>query len=83
MPTYFIRKSTRASTSPYSGPTCATAGVTPGLHYESLEDAERDAAALSKCNPVGFDVVQTGKDMYDPERCSRWYGGDRWLPLVK
>ncbi len=53
---FFIHKSSRMAKSPYAGPTCERAGITPGKEYDSEEEAQIDAAKLSEMNPVGFVV---------------------------
>jgi hypothetical protein len=40
----------------YDGPTCIRAGIEGGRVYLCKLDAEADAKALSKVNPVGFIV---------------------------
>jgi hypothetical protein len=42
--------------SPYIGPACKNAGITPGKEYDTREEAQADADKLSKVNPVGFVV---------------------------
>lgn len=58
MSVYFITKASRLGDHPYYGPTCEAAGVEPAKWYESREEAEKDAAKLSACNPVGFVVKE-------------------------
>ena len=53
---WHIHKSSRMPGSPYSGPACAHACVTPGKVYDDKTEAEHDAAKLSDHNPVGFEV---------------------------
>ena len=57
MITYILRKVSRGGVTPYSGPTCILAGVTPGKVYASRFDAEVDQQQLNAYNPVGFSVV--------------------------
>ncbi len=54
---WYIIKNTRYSTHPYAGIACEKAGVEPGKMYTTREEAERDAAKLTKVNPVGFSVA--------------------------
>jgi len=49
----------------YTGPTCDHADVKPGKVYKRKADAVRDAGKLSKCNPVGFEVVPYRKASSD------------------
>jgi hypothetical protein len=53
---YYIRKASRDSSQPYTGPTCEQAGIEPGQWYETREKAEADAAKLAEHNGVGFKV---------------------------
>jgi hypothetical protein len=54
---YYIRKASRGTaTQPYTGPTCNSAGIEPGLWYATREEAEADAAKLAEHNAVGFKV---------------------------
>jgi hypothetical protein len=73
---YFIRKASRDSDTPYQGSTCDAAGVTAGQWYETIADAEIDAAKLSLFNAIGFDVVDAAAKI----RISRWFDGQRWEP---
>lgn len=59
---YIIRKTTRGGMTPYAGPTCARADVTPGVVYSDVQQANEDATKLSKVNPVGFEVVEMQED---------------------
>ena len=61
MPKYIINKSSRYTSEPYSGPTCAEAGVEEGKIYEEYDRAIYDAAKLTRCNPVGFRVLDLQK----------------------
>ena len=65
---YIITKATRSPAwasirNAYQGPACLQAGVTPGKVYNMLEDVQADAAALTRCNPVGFRVWKLGHMM--------------------
>lgn len=53
---YVIAKDSRNGLKPYSGPSCAKAGVTPGKVYDSVEAAQVDVDKLVAVNPVGFSV---------------------------
>ena len=53
---YCIRKASRDSSQPYTGPTCEQAGIEPGQWYETREEAEADAAKMTEHNAVGFKV---------------------------
>lgn len=53
---YFIHKSSRMAKSPYTGPACKNAGITPGKEYDTREEAQADADKLSEVNPAGFVV---------------------------
>lgn len=64
MDRYVIVKNTRAlprsyGQTNYQGVTLDAAGIGRGIvWYTNLDEAERDAALLSKSNPVGFHVVR-------------------------
>ena len=53
---YYVIKSSRVSYTPYQGPACERAGVSPGVYFVNLEDAQEAAQKLTEANPVGFDV---------------------------
>lgn len=53
---YYVIKSSRVSYTPYEGPACGRAGVSPGVYFVNLEDAQEAARKLTEANPVGFDV---------------------------
>lgn len=63
---YIIMKASRIPpgkaipASAYSGPSCRDAGVVAGRVYDDLAVALRDAALLTKVNPVGFVVWEIG-----------------------
>lgn len=65
--TFIIMKASRlpnGSGFGYCGPTCTTASVQPGKQYDTVEDAEYDAALLSAKNPAGFSVWGATFDAY-------------------
>jgi hypothetical protein len=53
---YIIRKTSRNTTTPYSGASCALAGVTEGLIYTNIDQAKTDVNKLNAVNPVGFEI---------------------------
>ena len=55
---YIITKASRASNTPYQGPTCEKAGAPRGHIYSDREEAERDAQKMTEHNPVGFAVTE-------------------------
>jgi hypothetical protein len=68
---YIINKSSRYTSEPYSGPTCAEAGVEEGKIYEEYGHAIHDAAKLTRYNPVGFIVLDLQKVLEGEARLDR------------
>ncbi|MCA6510309.1 MAG: hypothetical protein IM566_04280 [Pseudanabaena sp. M152S2SP2A07QC] len=71
MSKYIINKSSRYCPEPYSGPTCAEAGVEEGKVYEEYDEAIADAAKLTRYNPVGFIVLDLQKVLEGEARIDR------------
>lgn len=71
MSKYIINKSSRYCPEPYSGPTCAEAGVEEGKVYEEYDEAIADAAKLTRYNPVGFIVLDLQKVLEGEARLDR------------
>lgn len=53
---YIIRKTSRDTTTPYSGISCTLAGVPEGSIYTDIDRAMADVAKLNLVNPIGFEI---------------------------
>lgn len=53
---YLVAKSKHEGDFPTRSPTCDRAGVSAGVFFTSLAEAEKAASRLTDYNPVGFTV---------------------------